>query len=255
MAARNGGAEQMLDKTNTPAPSTGTSATIIPTDAALTREVVGLVADANSLAAVVKGKMHRAIELLKARRERDPETFPAVFDEILHQITDRRRRSELKLAVVDDRDVRGEATKRQAKHITKLKTAVSVTDGQSAAAAGNDVDTDASAEAAKAAHGAKDGEEPTVEAPPTAPTAAPAADPLAAFKAAVDALDNEDDLAAAVAYLDKHARKIITPEMRLADAKAKEKAEKGEDEDEEAEETPAPAPAPKPKAKRKGAKK
>ena len=87
--------------------------------------------------------------------------------------------------------------------------------------------------------------------PEPEPAAAAPATPLERFKQACDALDNEDDLAEAVAYLDKHARKVITPEMRLADAKAKEKAEKGEDE--EAEE--APAPAPKPKAKRKGAKK
>lgn len=37
--------------------------------------------------------------------------------------------------------------------------------------------------------------------------------PIETFKLAVDALLTEDDIAAAVAYLDKHVRKIITPEV------------------------------------------
>ena len=281
----------MLDKTNAPAPSTRASVTVVPTDAELVGEVVGLVADVNSLATEIRGKMARAIELLRDRRDRDPETFPALFEEVSKQIEDRRRRSELRLAIRDDRDIAAEAAKRQAKRMAKLKAAA---DADAAA----DVRTHGQSEPAP---------EPTPEpASPTTPTIftkaqlvalnqglswylaqkppyldgpdglpftadvsalarwlasakagqkfAPASittdDPLAAFKYVCTLLDNEDDLAEAVAYLDKHVRKVITPEMRLADAKAKAKADAGEEDEEEA-----PVPAPKPKAKRKGAKK
>jgi len=107
----------MLDKTNTTATSTGKSVTTVPTDAELVGEVVGLVVEA-------KGKMQRAIDLLRARRERDPETFPAIFDEVMQQIEDRRRRSELRKAIADGRDIAAEAAKRKAKYDAKVKAAL-----------------------------------------------------------------------------------------------------------------------------------
>ncbi len=236
------------------APSTGASVAVVPTDAALTREVVGLVADANNLTTVVKGKMARAIELLTARRERDPETFPTLFDEVMAQIDDRRRRSELRQAVVGGRDVAAAAAARKKKYDDKVAAAVALAVS---------VRTDTAP--------------PTVDAPPTqysqpvidlVQTRAINTDPLAVFKLACDALTTEDDLMAAVKYLDSHVRKIITPEMRAADAEAKRKADVGEDEEPDynegvAEEQPegpqqrahGGTERPKPKAKCKGGKK
>ena len=227
---------------------------VVPTDAALTREVVGLVADANNLTTVVKGKMARAIELLTARRERDPETFPTLLMKSWRRST---------TAVVGPNCGR------------LLLVAVEV--AAAAAARKKKYDDKVAAAVALAVSVRTDTAPPTVDAPPTqysqpvidlVQTRAINTDPLAVFKLACDALTTEDDLMAAVKYLDSHVRKIITPEMRLADAEAKRKADVGEDEEPDydegvAEEQPegpqqrahGGTERPKPKAKRKGGKK
>lgn len=272
-----------------------TDITVIPTDTELRREVVNLVDGANQMRTEAdglfqkaKGRVQRAIDLLKARRERDPKTFQKFFDATLKQITDRRRRSEIKLAVADGRDFQAEEAKRQADMRQRLLngTAPSTliqsgikhpTPGKPMSG-GNDVDTEASAEARK-----KVFEEPMSVAvaalvdqqsvaedifarreaklaeyramplldlarevhvrqnPLNTRTlaerivngeATPAGDPLAAFKLATDALP-ADDIADAVKYLEAHVRKVITPELRAAQAKASAEADKAD----EAEET------------------
>ncbi len=104
-------------------PTTSTGLIVrVPTDAELTHQVVGLVVEA-------RGKLQQAAAMLCERKARDPATFEPLLNDILQQINDRRRRSELR-AIVDGKDVRGDATKRQAKYIGKLMAAaMSVTDG------------------------------------------------------------------------------------------------------------------------------